>query len=114
MMLLSNSHEGKILEIGFVSFKYHTCVIAEQELGKPPSTKTDDFWKSSKRPLNPPPSFSEKYIADFWGPVEVCARQIYPQYEGTFAIYIFGLEITPPPPWNFSENSSVLVGPGVP
>ena len=32
------------------------------------------------------------------------------------AIYVFGLEMTLPPPplWNFSENSSVLVTPSVP
>ena len=58
--------------------------------------------------------FSEKVetafelIADYWGPVDVCARQIYPQYQGKFA----NMQISGSPPLfgTFSKKSSVLLG----
>ena len=34
-------------------------------LGLYTPTKTDEFLKSAERPLTPPPSFSENYVADF-------------------------------------------------
>ena len=36
-------------------------------LGTPPLTKMDEFSKTSKRPLAPPPLVSENYVAFFFG-----------------------------------------------
>ena len=43
----------------FVGFLY--C----PDLGKGPATKSDEFSEKFQRALNPPPSFSENYVAYF-------------------------------------------------
>ena len=74
--------------------------------GRMKSQKRMNFRKNSKRPLTPP-SFSESHIA------------VFPEFmtEEPFImakICNINFWIGNDPPWNFSENSSVLVGPSVP
>ena len=64
-----------------------------------------NFWKRSKRPLNPPtPSFLENHVANLY--------QFHVQkalFKGPkFQTKIFGLKIPPPPSWNFSETLAIL------
>ena len=51
----------------------------------------------------------EKYIADVWAPVEVCALYISSKLRKICNI-IFGSEMNPSPLFKLSENSSALVG----
>ena len=44
---------------------FNDVVFIEQYLGKDPASKSDEFLKNSKRPLAPPPSFLENYVANF-------------------------------------------------
>ena len=95
--------------------------IDMQPLGKRHPTKTDEFLEKFQTAFDPPPSsFSENYVADFLKHT----LKIPPLYHfyakktlfksPKFATKIFGLEMTPPPVRNFSENSSVFVGWGFP
>ena len=71
------------------------------------ASKTDQFSENSKQPLTPPP-FSETYIAIF--SENLCLK---PCIKVQNLQYNFLDWKWPPPLWNFSENSPVLVPPPV-
>ena len=68
------------------------------------------FWKRSKCPLTPP-SFSESHVCKF-SPKKLCKN---PRIKVKNMQHQFlNWKWPPPTPWNFSENSSVLVASPVP
>ena len=80
-----------------------------QTQGRLPLAKRMNFRKSSKRQLTPPLIFRKVVLQIF---SEIHDRSIV--YNGKNLQYKFLDWKWPPPLWNFSENSSILEGKGVP
>ena len=88
-------------------------------LGTPVCTNIDEFLEKFQTAFDPPPPplfwekccdfFLRKFLERKWPP------QIGVSNAKNFATKFFGSEITPPPPfWNFSKNSSIMVQTGFP
>ena len=76
-------------------------------LGMPNNTKTDEFSEKFQTAFDPPPpTHFQKVILQFFPKFMTEVSSIMAKV----CNIIFWIENAPPPPlWNFSENSSVLV-----
>ena len=76
-------------------------------LGKPTPSKMDEFSEKFQTAVDPPPSFSENHVADFFPKV----MTEVPFIMAKICNINFWIGKDPPSPFrNFSENSSVLEG----
>ena len=87
-LLIPMRHCGKLQMYDFVKYcqglplisnnAHFQCQKLFSWLGKPLPTKTDEFLEKFQTAFDPPPSFSENYVADFLKSCTALNNQILP------------------------------------
>ena len=110
---ICQNHQIQISTLPVHSIFIFSVFIAKGSL---PIPKRMNFWKSSKRPLTPPLLIFGKLCCRFFKtypentPFVSFLCQKNPVQKSKICNKNFWIGNDPPPVWNFSKNSSVLVG----